>query len=95
MRRAFLTTRTNGQDICAAVLSLSLYHRTSTCPHLTACSTDQYIWMRGNHLISDITSNQWRINTVKLEDATTFSCTVGNEAGSTPEGKVNLTVFSK
>ncbi|XP_043230348.1 hemicentin-2-like isoform X2 [Amphibalanus amphitrite] len=56
---------------------------------------NKYMWMRGNHLISDVQESQWRINTVKLEDATTFSCTASNEAGNSLEGKVDLKVYTK
>ncbi|XP_037073327.1 titin-like [Pollicipes pollicipes] len=55
----------------------------------------KYIWMRGNHVITDVTDNTWRISTVSLEDDANFSCVAMNQAGSSGEGQAALDVLTK
>ncbi|GJQ78945.1 putative immunoglobulin like protein [Trypoxylus dichotomus] len=44
-----------------------------------------YVWYRGNHLISDITSFNWTINPVTYETKSNYTCYAHNDGGdSTP-----------
>ncbi|XP_037077578.1 hemicentin-2-like [Pollicipes pollicipes] len=41
----------------------------------------RYIWMRGQHVFTDMTERTWNISSVSLQDSTNFSCVATNSAG--------------
>lgn len=54
-----------------------------------------YVWYRGNHHISDITTANWTINPVTFETKSNYTCYASNEGGSGAAASVFVNVTGK
>ncbi|XP_044729273.1 hemicentin-1 [Chrysoperla carnea] len=54
----------------------------------------KYRWMRGDHLVPDITTAEWTINPVTLETRSDFTCIPYNEGGDAEPASVYIQVYA-
>lgn len=57
--------------------------------------TTTFKWIRGSHVVHDITSANWTIESVTLESHSNFTCLAYNEAGEGEPATVNIEVYGK
>jgi len=57
--------------------------------------TTTYRWLRGTHLIQDVTTANWTIDPVTLETESNFTCLAYNKGGEGEAATVYIEVFGK
>lgn len=57
--------------------------------------TDTYRWVRGSHLIQDVTSFNWTIDPVTLETEANFTCSAYNLGGEGQSSSVSIEVLGE
>lgn len=57
--------------------------------------TSTYRWTRGSHLIQDVSTANWTIESVTLETESNFTCLAYNEGGDGEPATVYIDVMGK
>jgi len=57
--------------------------------------TTTYRWLRGTHLIQDVTTANWTIDPVTLETESNFTCLAYNDGGDGKAATVSIEVSGK
>lgn len=73
-----------------SAVTLKCSVQTAGQPELT-----RYRWMRGEHLVPDITTADWTISPVSLETRSDFTCIPYNEGGDAEPSNVFIQVYGK
>jgi hypothetical protein len=57
--------------------------------------TTTYRWLRGTHVVQDVTTANWTIDAVTLETESNFTCSANNKGGEGEAATVYIEVFGK